>query len=140
MSTTKSISGTLYIIPEVQEYDWGDNVSDLLIRTAEDLDGTFQSINVIGPASTVNFNNGKNIYVTLNTDTTLTLTNPRGGRPAVFWIYQMATYTITWPSNIVWPGGVRPTLNLGSGNYIVTLLYNTIRLEYAGEYGTLRYS
>lgn len=129
------LNGTTHSIPEVDETDWGEEVTALLQDLIAVLDGTFQSIIASGATTNVNFNNGKNIDLTLNASTTLVFSNARVGRPAVFQISQGGNYTITWPANVKWRGAHAPVITTGAGKMdVVCLLYNSSRNIYTGEY------
>jgi hypothetical protein len=141
MSVTLTLNGTSHVIPTRNETNWGSEVTTYLQDIADVLDGTFQSVTVSGATTTIDFDSGKNVNVALGASTTLTLSNPRTGRPAVLWITQAHTANaITWPVAVKWPGGTAPDLSGSTGLYIVTLLYNSGTSTYVGEYGSDTYS
>ena len=141
MSVTLTLNGTTHTIPTRNEVNWGSNVTGYLQDIADVLDGTFQTVNAAGDATTIDFDLGKNVNVALGYSTTFTFTHPRTGRPAILWITQANTsYTITWPAAVKWPGGTAPAFNGSTGLYIVTLLYNSGTGTYVGEYGSDTYS
>lgn len=140
MSSTITLNGTTHVIPTRNETNWGSNVTDYLEDIAEVLDGTFQSVTGNG-ATSIDFSSGRNVNLNLTASATLTLSNPRTGRPSVLWITQNNTgYTITWPAAVKWQGGTAPDLSGGTGLYIVTLLYNSGSAIYAGEFSANAYS
>jgi hypothetical protein len=122
MSIAKTLNNTSHTIPEDGEYDWGEQATDLLDDLVDVVNGTWQTVTASGAYTTVNFDNGRNIRLVLNADTTLTLTNPRAGRQALFYIKQGGSYTLSWPSTVKWPGGSAPTITVGAGKRDVVAL------------------
>lgn len=134
MSTQKTLNGTLHLVPETGEYSWGDAVSDYLEDVCDVVNGTFQVVTASGATTTINFANGRNVRLTLNASTTLTLTNPRGGRPMYIHVKQGGSYTLAWPSTVKWQGGTAPTITTGAGaRDVIALQYDDS--VYLGDYG-----
>jgi len=69
-----------------------------------------QSVVASSANTTIDFNNGQKVVLTLNADTTLILTSPIEGAEYIIHIIQDTTVrTITWPSNVKFSGSVEPT-------------------------------
>jgi hypothetical protein len=141
MSITVILNGTQYTLPETNESEWGEDVTNFFEDIGLNLNGTFQTVTASGATTAINFLAGKNVNLALNASTTLTLSNPRTGRPSVFWITQGNTSnTITWPAAVKWQGGTAPDFSGSTGLYIVTLLYNSTSATYVGEFSAQEYS
>ena len=85
-----------------------------------------QSVVVTGSTQTINFDNGINVFVGLQSSTTLTLQSTSRGT-FVLRITQDGTGSrfINWPANIKWSGNVAPTLTTTAGaTDIITLVYD----------------
>jgi hypothetical protein len=135
MSISKILNSTIHIVPETLEQDWDEDVTDLLVDLIDVLNGTFQTVTVSGASATIDFSLGRNVRLLLNHSTVLTLTNPRGGRPAYIYIKQGAGYGINWPGDIKWRGAASPTLSTGAGKIdVVALMYEPTDAIYLGEY------
>jgi hypothetical protein len=130
-----TLNHVLHSIAEDGDYDWGVAETTYLEDVCDILNGTFQEVTASGAATTIDFDNGKNVKLNLNASTTLTLSNPRGGRPAYIYIKQAGSFTITWPSTIKWRGAVAPTLTTGAGKRdVVALMWELGDGVYLGEY------
>lgn len=65
--------------------------------------------------------------ITLTGAVVIDLQNPRVGQPIQVELVQggAGSYTATWPGNVVWPGGVAPTLTTTVGRKdVFTMVYN----------------
>ncbi len=77
-----------------------------------------------GATKTIDFANGPAELLTLSADCVLTLSNPLSGAAYVIRVIQGASpFTITWPVNVLWPGGTAPTLSPAAGNIDLINLY-----------------
>lgn len=81
-------------------------------------------------ALTVNFANGAAQVVTMTANCTFTFSNGVAGGAYVVRLVQggSGSYTVTWPSSVVWPGGSAPTLSTTVG-YV-----DLINFYYDGTY------
>jgi hypothetical protein len=73
--------------------------------------------------------------------TTLTLTNPVAGAFYLFEIKQTGagSFTVTWPADFEWPGGIAPTLTTTTGKTdIISVYYNGTK--YIGVIAGLDYT
>jgi hypothetical protein len=138
MTTTKTVCGTTHLVPEDRERDWGEDVTDLLEDLCDLANGAPQAVTASGAATTINFSLGKNVRLTLNANTTLTLTNPRNGRPGVIIIIYGGAYTPTFPSTVKWPrGGTAPTWTSVAGQVdMVGLFWDSTSGVYRAEVST----
>jgi hypothetical protein len=87
---------------------------------------TNQTVSVTGSTQTINFDNGINVFVGLQSSTTLTLQSTSRGT-FVLRITQDGTGNrfINWPANVKWSGNVAPTLTTTAGaTDIITLVYD----------------
>lgn len=135
MSTTKTFCGITYYIPVRKEVGWGDNVTNLLSDLTDKLDGTFQSVTASGAATTIDFANGRNVKLTLNASTTITLSNPISGLGCSIYVKQGGSYTIAWPSTVKWRGGLAPTITTGAGaRDLIGMIYESVDNIYLGDF------
>jgi len=88
-------------------------------------------------AATIDWNAGNEHYLLLNAaPVTLTFSNPKGGGRYVLLLQQDGTgsRTVSWPANVVWPGGVTPTLTLGANQSdLFTFLFSAVLNKYIGN-------
>lgn len=140
MSVTVILNGASYTIPTTNEGDWDEDVTDYLEDICNVLNGTFQTVTGNGSV-TVDFNAGRNVRLNLTGNTTLSFSNPRGGRPCYFYIRKQGGYGITWPAAVKWRGGSPPTLTIGGSSGspkrdVVCLQYEPTDAIYLGEFAT----
>lgn len=66
-----------------------------------------------GAAKTIDWSNGNEQTITLDSDCTLTFTNGKAGGRYVLVFTQDGTggWAIAWPGTVVWSGGIEPTLD-----------------------------
>lgn len=77
-----------------------------------------------GTTPSIDFNNSPAQLMTLSNDAVLTLSNAISGQAYVIKIIQGSTpFTLTWPSNVKWPGGTAPTISTASGAIDLINLY-----------------
>lgn len=70
-------------------------------------------------------------------NTTFAFANPVAGEKLVLLLTQdtVGSRTVTWPSNVVWPNAVAPTLSTSAGNVdIVGFIYDSVAAKYRGMY------
>jgi hypothetical protein len=85
----------------------------------------------------VDLSAGKASRLVLDTDVTLSLSNPTSGGKYVFIIRQDGAggHTVTWPASVKWPGGTPPTITAGAGAVdVVTLFYDGDSTEYIADF------
>jgi hypothetical protein len=77
-----------------------------------------------GAAYTVNWANGASQYLLLNANVMLTLANGFAGGAYILRLQQdLGSNTATWPANVLWPGGVAPTLSTNASYIDLISLY-----------------
>lgn len=138
MTIIRTVCGNQHEIPEDRERDWGDDVTDLLDDFCDIIDGAPQTVTASGVATTINFDNGKNVRLVLNASTAITLLNPRNGRPSAIFILYGGTYTPTFPSTVKWPrgGGVPSWTSVNGKVDIVGLFWDSVSGVYRAEVST----
>ncbi len=84
--------------------------------TALDVFGAFYSRLVTASVSTIDWSQGNVQSLSLSSNATLTFSNGYGGGEYTLIVNQdvSGSRTITWPSDVRWPGGTAPTLTTGS--------------------------
>lgn len=78
-----------------------------------------------GSSLNIDFLNGASQRVLLDANVTLTLSNPFSGGAYVLRLEQdgVGGHTVTWPLNVLWPGGVAPTLSTAPNAIDLISLY-----------------
>lgn len=134
MSWSLILNSTTHTLPDSGEEGWSAAVNAYLLDVCSVVSGTWQTVTVTGPATTVDFNNGKNIRLLLGANTAITFTNPRAGKPVFFKVKNTGAYAVTWPSNVLWSGGTEPTNTSGNGKVdTFAFVYDNTDLDYLGE-------
>jgi hypothetical protein len=90
-----------------------------------------------GGALAINWNSGNVQLVTLNDDPTITFSNPQSGGRYVLILKQdgAGSHAVTWPAEVLWPGGTEPTLTItGNKVDIITFVYDGVSGKYYGGY------
>jgi hypothetical protein len=135
MSWTLILNGTTHTLPDSGEEGWATEVNAYLLDIVTILSGTWQTVTVTGAATTVDFNNGKNVRLLLGANTAITFTNPRAGKPAFFKVKNTGAYSVTWPANVLWSAGTEPTNTSGNGKVdTFAFIYDNVDMNYLGEY------
>lgn len=89
-----------------------------------------------GNSKTINFATGYAHKLTLDSNNcTLTFTGQKSGKVYSIFLIQDSTggRTITWPSSVVWPGGVAPILSSGANKGDLVIFYYS-GSKYFGSY------
>lgn len=89
-----------------------------------------------GTAKTINFGIGYAHKLLLDSSNcTLTFLGPKSGKVYSIFLIQDTTggRTVTWPSSVVWPGGVAPILTSGANKGDLVILYYS-GSKYYGSY------
>lgn len=150
MSILKVLAGLQHKIPETREFDWGEDVTELLVRLCDYLEGVltlfkltvkriaapFQSIIATSGSTALDFALGYNLRITLQASTTFSFSNPRDGERYLFKLMQDAVggRTVTWPAAVQWAGAA-PVLSTAANKYdLVALLYDASLAKYSGEF------
>lgn len=104
---------------------------------AEGYSAPFRQVVASSSDTTIDLSLGHNIYLLLNSSTTLTLLNPQNGERYLFWIVNGGSNTLSWPSGsggVVWKGGSPPVMTSGVGKQdLVCIIYNGIAGKYGGS-------
>lgn len=91
---------------------------------------------VSGAATTIDWVSGDEYALTLTADCTLTFVNPVSGGRYLIVVQQDVTggWTVTWPANVLWAGGMAPTLTEAAGSLdLVELVYVASTDQYLGR-------
>ena len=86
-----------------------------------------QDLGTVGATETVDWNNGNVQYLVMDVNLTLSFSNPVSGHAYTLILKQdgSGTNSVTWPSNVAWPGGAAPTITSDANAVdVVTLIYN----------------
>ena len=84
-------------------------------------------------ACTYDYVTSRTQSIVLTESTTLTISNPVDGVPAVLFIEQggSGSYTVTWPGTVLWAGGSAPTLSTTVGKVdMITFVYHSGNSKY----------
>ena len=92
-------------------------------------------------STTIDWNCSNQVKLTLNNSTTLVLNNPEPGEHYFIEIIQDAigSRTISWPSDVKWPGGTAPTLSTAANAIDVVTMVRDNDSRYLAEF-TLNFS
>lgn len=134
MSQSKTLTGTVEIIPEEREYDWGENLTNFFLDVIALLNHTFQTVTASGASTTVNMTNGHNITLALNASTTVTCTNLKQGERYIFAVVQGGAFTLAWADTIKWRSGTAPTITTGASAVDIVTLVDHPTLGLVGSY------
>lgn len=112
---------------------WSDTLSSITVTR---ISSDFQSVTATTSNTTIDASLGHNIRLTLQANTALNFSNNRSGERYYVEIIQDATgsRTISWV-NVLWRGGVAPTLTAAANSTdVICLMYDGARAKYLGEY------
>jgi hypothetical protein len=91
---------------------------------------TFQSVasnGTSGSSKTINWGYGNKQSIEMTADCTFSFTAPDGPTNLILAISQDTTgsWTVTWPGNVKWPGGIEPTLTTtASATDLISFYYD----------------
>jgi len=94
-----------------------------------------------GASETIDWNNGQKQRIALDSSTVLSFTDPPGVCNLVLKVIQDLTggRLITWPTEVLWPGGTAPILSTGGGAVDLFYFYYD-GTDYYGGTGGLNFS
>lgn len=85
-----------------------------------------------GATKTINWNNGNDQYLELDTNCVLTFSNPVNGGRYVLLI--KAGFIVTWPSSVAWASGTAPTMSDPTKHDLFTFMYKSSLNKYVGAF------
>jgi hypothetical protein len=152
VSLPKVLDGKQRQIPTRREFDWDDEVTNLLADVCDLLESVktitklsvrriaapFQAVVATAGTTALDFSGGYNLRITLQASTTFSFLNARDGERYILELIQDASGNrlVTWPASVDW-GGITPTLsNSPSKVDLVCLLYDASAGKYRAELRT----
>lgn len=85
-----------------------------------------------GATKTIDWNNGNDQYLVLDSNCVLTFSNPVDGGRYVLLV--KGGFTITWPSDVVWAGGTAPTISGSTKHDLFTFMYKSSLSKYVSAF------